>query len=290
MGQKTHPYGFRLGVTKTWRSRWFAKQDYAKLLEEDLDLKDELRKRLKAAGVSSVEVDRPGNKLRITIRTSRPGIIIGRKGAEIEKLKSELAKRTKREVFIDIQEVHKPEMDAQLVGESIALQLEKRVAFRRAMRKAVESAQRFGCKGIKVRVSGRLNGAEIARSEWYLQGQLPLHTLRADIDYGFAQAHTTYGVIGIKVWVYRGEVATDGFSKRSLRGDEPRRNPRADRRDRPERGGDRDRRGPQSHSAPPASTQAAPPAAAAAAPAVDPGPAPLLPPVGGPGPEGQAAE
>ena len=170
MGQKVHPYGFRLGVTKTWRSRWFAKQDYAKLLREDLELKDSLRDRLKAAGVSSIEVDRPGNKLRVTIRTSRPGIIIGRKGAEIEKLKTDLAKKTKREVFIDIQEVHKPELDAQLVAESIALQLEKRVAFRRAMRKAVDSALRFGCKGIKVRVSGRLNGAEIARSEWYLQG------------------------------------------------------------------------------------------------------------------------
>ena len=151
-------------------------------------------------------MDRPGNKLRVTIRTSRPGIIIGRKGAEIEKLKQDMAKKTKREVFIDIQEVHKPELDAQLVSESIALQLEKRVAFRRAMRKAVDSALRFGCKGIKVRVSGRLNGAEIARSEWYLQGQLPLHTLRADIDYGFAEAHTTYGVIGVKAWLYKGEI------------------------------------------------------------------------------------
>ncbi|MDR3717259.1 MAG: 30S ribosomal protein S3 [Bryobacteraceae bacterium] len=295
MGQKVHPYGFRLGVTKNWRSRWFATADYAKLLHEDLELKKMLKDRLKSAGVSAIEVERPGGaKLRITIHTSRPGLIIGRKGAEIEKLKQDLAGKTKREVFIDIQEVHKPEMDAQLVGESIALQLEKRVAFRRAMRKAVESAQRFGCKGIKVRVSGRLNGAEIARSEWYLQGQLPLHTLRADIDYGFAEAHTTYGVIGIKVWVYRGEVSTDGFSKRSLRGDEPRRNPRSDRRDRPER--DRDRRGPQQHSAAPVAAQAAPPMVAqvppvvAAEPVVDAGPAPLLPPVGGAGPEGQAAE
>jgi small subunit ribosomal protein S3 len=205
MGQKVHPYGFRLGVSKTWRSRWFAKQEYAKLLIEDLQLKDALRKRLKAAGVSSVEVDRPGNKLRITIRTSRPGIIIGRKGAEIEKLKQDLAKRTKRDVFIDIQEVHKPELDAQLVSESIALQLEKRVAFRRAMRKAVESALRFGARGIKVRVSGRLNGAEIARSEWYLHGQLPLQTLRSDVDYGQAEAATTYGQIGVKVWLYKGE-------------------------------------------------------------------------------------
>jgi small subunit ribosomal protein S3 len=232
VGQKVHPYGFRLGVTKTWRSRWFAKQDYAKLLREDLELKDSLRDRLKAAGVSSVEVDRPGNKLRVTIRTSRPGIIIGRKGAEIEKLKQDLAKKTKREVFIDIQEVHKPELDAQLVAESIALQLEKRVAFRRAMRKAVDSALRFGCKGIKVRVSGRLNGAEIARSEWYLQGQLPLHTLRADLDYGFAQAYTTYGVIGVKCWTYKGEIL-EGARHDGMRNEpEPRRPPLRDRRER----------------------------------------------------------
>ena len=206
MGQKVHPYGFRLGYTKTWRSRWFAKQDYAKLLHEDLDLRSMLKDRLKAAGVSSIEVDRPGNKLRVTIRTSRPGIIIGRKGTEIDKLKQEVLKRAKREVFIDIQEVHKPELDAQLVCESICLQLEKRVAFRRAMRKAVDSALRFGCKGIKVRVSGRLNGAEIARTEWYLQCQLPLHTLRADIDYGIAEASTTYGRIGVKCWIYKGEI------------------------------------------------------------------------------------
>jgi small subunit ribosomal protein S3 len=239
MGQKVHPYGFRLGITKTWRSRWFAKQDYAKLLLEDLELKESLAGRLKSAGVSSIEVDRPGNKLRVTIRTSRPGIVIGRKGAEIEKLKGELARKTKREVFIDIQEVHKPELDAQLVAESIALQLEKRVAFRRAMRKAVDSALRFGCKGIKVRVSGRLNGAEIARSEWYLQGQLPLHTLRADIDYGFAEARTTYGVIGIKTWIYKGEVLGDVRRAGAL-GREP--EPRRERRDRGDR---RDRRGPR---------------------------------------------
>lgn len=238
MGQKVHPYGFRLGVTKTWRSRWFAKQDYAKLLLEDIELKEGLARRLKSAGVSSVEVDRPGNKLRITIRTSRPGIVIGRKGAEIEKLKQDLAKKTKREVFIDIQEVHKPELDAQLVSESIALQLEKRVAFRRAMRKAVDSALRFGCKGIKVRVSGRLNGAEIARSEWYLQGQLPLHTLRADIDYGFTEARTTYGVIGIKVWIYKGEILGDQRRTGLLNQRDP--EPRRDRRDRRPS----DRRGP----------------------------------------------
>jgi small subunit ribosomal protein S3 len=237
MGQKVHPYGFRLGFNKPWRSRWFSKQGYAGLLQEDLELKEGLRAQLKSAGVSSIEVDRPGNKLRVTIRTSRPGIIIGRKGAEIEKLKANLAKKTKREVFIDIQEVHKPELDAQLVSESIALQLEKRVAFRRAMRKAVDSALRFGCKGIKVRVSGRLNGAEIARSEWYLQGQLPLHTLRADIDYGTTEAHTTYGVIGVKAWLYKGEILADG--KRTPMGDEPRRNERGPG------GRDRDRRPPR---------------------------------------------
>src|ERR1700684_4052035 len=206
MGQKVHPYGFRLGVNKPWRSRWFSERDYDKLLVEDVKLKAELREKLKAAGVSSVEIERPGNKLRFLIRTARPGIVIGRKGAEIEKLKTELGKRTSRDVFIDIIEVNKPELDAQLVSENIALQLEKRVSFRRAMRKSVDSALRFGCKGIKVRVSGRLNGNEIARSEWYLQGRLPLHTLRADIDYGFAEARTTYGVIGVKTWIYRGDI------------------------------------------------------------------------------------
>ena len=240
MGQKVHPYGFRLGFNKPWRSRWFAKQGYAKLLQEDLELKENLRDRLKSAGVSSIEVDRPGNKLRVTIRTSRPGIIIGRKGAEIEKLKQDMARKTKREVFIDIQEVHKPELDAALVSENIALQLEKRVAFRRAMRKAVDSALRFGCKGIKVRVSGRLNGAEIARSEWYLQGQLPLHTLRADIDYGTAEAHTTYGVIGIKTWIYKGEILDLTKRRGALPEPEPRRE-RSERRDR----GDRGDRGPR---------------------------------------------
>src|SRR6266705_137136 len=238
MGQKVHPYGFRLGFNKTWRSRWFAKQGYAKLLQEDLELKKTLTDRLKSAGVSLIEVDRPGNKLRVTIRTSRPGIIIGRKGAEIEKLKQDLAKRTKRDVFIDIQEVHKPELDAQLVSESIALQLEKRVAF--------DSALRFGCKGIKVGVSGRLNGAEIARSEWYLQGQLPLHTLRADIDYGFTEAHTTYGVIGIKAWVYRGEILEQKARRGAFNAEpEPRRREPSPRRDRDrDRDRDRERRPP----------------------------------------------
>jgi small subunit ribosomal protein S3 len=276
MGQKVHPYGFRLGFNKPWRSRWFAKQGYSKLLQEDLELKETLRERLKSAGVSAIEVDRPGNKLRVTIRTSRPGIIIGRKGAEIEKLKQDMARRTKREVFIDIQEVHKPELDAQLVSESIALQLEKRVAFRRAMRKAVDSALRFGCKGIKVRVSGRLNGAEIARSEWYLQGQLPLHTLRADIDYGFAEAHTTYGVIGIKAWLYKGEILDTTKGRRGLL---PEPEPRRERRDR-----DRERRRDRGETHAPAAAQMEPSGPATQAPPSElprpaARPAPILPPL-----------
>ena len=207
MGQKVHPYGLRLGYTKTWKSRWFAKKDYAGLLHEDLKIKKRLKDELKSAGVASIEVERPGNKLKITIQTARPGIIIGRKGAEIDRLRQQVQKQTGREVLpINIQEVRRPELNAQLVAESIAMQLEKRVAFRRAMRKAVDSAQRFGCKGIKVRCGGRLNGAEIARTEWYLQGRLPLHTLRADIDYGLAEARTTYGVIGVKCWIYNGEI------------------------------------------------------------------------------------
>ena len=221
MGQKVHPYGFRLGYTKTWRSRWFAQAGYADLVYEDYTLKEQLRNRLKAAGISSIELDRPGDKLRITIRTARPGIIIGRRGTEIEKLKAELQEKTKREVYIDIQEVHRPELDAQLVAESVAVQIEKRVAFRRAMRKAVDSAQRFGCKGIKIWVAGRLNGKMIARSEWQLHGRLPLQTLRADIDYGLCEAHTTYGVIGVKCWIYKGEIIDTGSVglKKSGKGD-----------------------------------------------------------------------
>jgi small subunit ribosomal protein S3 len=205
LGQKTHPYGFRLGYNKGWKSRWFAKKDYANLLYEDVQLRKVLTEKLKSAGISGIDVERAANKLVVRIYTARPGIIIGRKGSEIDKLKADVQKRTKREVHIDIQEVHRPELGAHLVAESIALQLEKRVAFRRAMRKAVDSALRFGCKGIKVRVAGRLNGAEIARKEWYLQGRLPLQTLRADIDFGTAEAHTTYGVIGVKCWIYQGE-------------------------------------------------------------------------------------
>jgi len=205
VGQKVHPYGFRIGINKTWRSRWYAEKKYSELLHEDLSLRDDLKKKLGHAGVSGIEIERAANKLKVNILTSRPGIIIGRKGVEVDRLKEEIRKRTKRDVFINILEIDKPEIDPQLVAESIGMQLVRRVAFRRAMRKAVESALRFGAKGIKVRVGGRLGGAEIARSEWYLEGQLPLHTLRADVGYGFAEARTTYGVIGIKVWIYRGE-------------------------------------------------------------------------------------
>jgi len=205
VGQKVHPYGFRLGYNKTWQSRWYAEKNYALLLHEDVTLREELKARLSHAGVARIDMERAANKLKITIHTSRPGIIIGRKGSEVDKLRDDLQKKTGREVFINIMEIHKPELEAQLVAESVALQMERRVAFRRAMKKAIESATRFGAKGVKLRVSGRLGGSEIARSEWYLDGQLPLHTLRADIDYGFAEAKTTYGRIGVKCWIYKGE-------------------------------------------------------------------------------------
>ena len=206
MGQKTHPYGFRLGITKPWRSRWFAKRDYSRLLHEDLKLKRDLKKQLQHAGVSSIEVERMANKLRITIFTSRPGIIIGRKGSEVEKLKNDLQVRTNKEIYLNIEEVIHPELDAQLVSENVALQLQKRVAFRRAMKKAVTSALRLGADGIRIACAGRLGGGEIARREWYRDGRVPLHTIRADIDYGQATAHTTYGTIGVKVWIFKGEV------------------------------------------------------------------------------------
>jgi len=215
MGQKVHPTGFRLGFNKTWRSRWYADKEYADLLHEDLKLKRDLKKRFAHAGVSRVDIERAANKLKISISTSRPGIIIGRKGQEVDKLKQEIQKKTGKEVFINIQEILKPELDAQLVSESVALQLGKRIAFRRAMRKAVDAALRFGARGIKIRVAGRLNGAEIARSEWYLHGQLPLHTLRADVEYGFAEADTTFGQIGVKTWIYKGETDS-GRSGRPL--------------------------------------------------------------------------
>ena len=206
MGQKVNPIGFRLGVIKTWDSRWYAKADYAKLLHEDLKLRSFLKKRLYNSGVSKIEIERAANKAKINIYTARPGLIIGKKGSEVETLKKELAKLTDKEIYLNIQEVRKPELDAQLVAENVALQLERRIAFRRAMKKSVTSALKFGAKGIRITCSGRLGGAEMSRTEWYREGRVPLHTLRADIDYGVAEAKTTYGIIGVKVLIFKGEI------------------------------------------------------------------------------------
>lgn len=208
MGQKVNPISFRLGVTKTWSSRWYAKSDYAKLLHEDLKIREFLKKRLYNSGVSQIEIERAANKAKISIHTARPGLIIGKKGAEIENLKKDLSKITSKEVYLNIQEVRKPELDAQLVAENVAMQLERRIAFRRAMKKSVSSALKFGAKGIRITCSGRLGGAEMSRTEWYREGRVPLHTLRADIDYGFAEAKTTYGIIGVKVLIFKGEILT----------------------------------------------------------------------------------
>ena len=290
MGQKVHPYGFRLGYTKVWRSRWYAEKGYADLMNEDLDLKRDLRLRLRAAGISSIELDRPGNKLRITIRAARPGIIIGKRGSEIEKLKAELQEKTKREIYIDIQEVHRPELDAQLVAESVAIQIEKRVSFRRAMRKAVEFAQRFGCKGIKIWVAGRLNGKMIARSEWHLHGRLPLQTLRADINYGFCEANTTYGVIGVKCWIYAGEIIDPrGAALRKAGREEPEPARRREARTQAERERERLRR--STETAPEAAVEAAPaPAAEPVAAPPEGEEAPFRPPVAAPEVAAPAAE
>ena len=206
MGQKVHPIGYRLGYIKTWNSRWYAEKDYAKLLHEDLRIRSMVKEKLAHAGVSRIEIERSGNQAKINIHTARPGIIIGRKGTEVDKLKAELEKKTGRQIYINIKEIRKPELDAQLVSESVAMQLVKRVAFRRAMKKSVQAALRLGAKGIKITCAGRLAGSEIARTEWYREGRVPLHTLRADIDFGLAEARTTYGQIGVKVWIYRGEV------------------------------------------------------------------------------------
>ncbi|MBM4303468.1 MAG: 30S ribosomal protein S3 [Deltaproteobacteria bacterium] len=206
MGQKTHPIGFRLGVNKTWASRWFSVREYANFLHEDLKLRDFLKKKLNHAGVSKVDIERLASKIKINIHTARPGIVIGKKGTGIDQLRAEVQKLSKAEVFINILEVRKAEADAQLIAASIADQLQKRVAFRRAMKKAMSQAFKFGVKGIKIQCAGRLGGAEIARTERYAEGSVPLHTLRADIDYGFAEAYTTYGQIGVKVWVYKGEI------------------------------------------------------------------------------------
>ncbi len=207
MGQKVNPIGFRLGINRTWDSRWFANKDnYADLLHEDLELRTFLTKRLQQAGLSKVVIERPAKRARVTIHTARPGVVIGKKGADIETLRGELAKKTGGDVSLNIVEIRKPEIDATLVAENIAQQLERRIAFRRAMKRAVQSAIRLGAKGIRINCAGRLGGAEIARTEWYREGQVPLHTLRADIDYGTAEAMTTYGICGVKVWVYRGEI------------------------------------------------------------------------------------
>src|SRR5918995_3328586 len=206
MGQKVNPIGLRLGINRTWDSRWYADKDYANLLHEDLELRKYLEKRLQQAGVSRVVIERPAKRARITIHTARPGVVIGKKGADIEKLRGDLSKRTGGEVALNIVEIRKPEIDATLIAENIAQQLERRVAFRRAMKRAVQSAMRLGAQGIRINCGGRLGGAEIARAEWYREGRVPLHTPRADIDYGTATAHTAYGTIGIKVWIFKGEI------------------------------------------------------------------------------------
>jgi small subunit ribosomal protein S3 len=206
MGQKVHPYGFRVGITKPWFSKWYNERNYADLLHEDIRFRKIVKERLFNTGVARIEIERAASKVKVIIHTARPGLVIGKKGAGIDALKLELQKLTKNEVFLDIQEVRKAEIDAQLVAENVALQLERRVAFRRAMKRAVQSALKLGAQGIKIQVAGRLGGSEIARTEWYREGRVPLHTLRADVDYGFAEAHTTYGLIGVTVWVFKGEI------------------------------------------------------------------------------------
>jgi len=253
MGQKINPIGLRLGVNRTWDSRWFAnKGEYGNLLQEDLNIRRTLMEELKQAAVSKIVIERPHRKCRVSIHTARPGIVIGKKGADIDKIRAKVKKFTDSEVHINIVEVRKPETDATLVAQGIAQQLERRVAFRRAMKRAVQTAMRMGAGGIRVNVGGRLGGADIARTEWYREGRVPLHTLRADIDYGTARAETTYGVIGIKVWIFKGEVlehdpsaherhaieATGGEGQAPRRDREDRRD-RDDRRDRRDRDGDR---------------------------------------------------
>jgi small subunit ribosomal protein S3 len=211
MGQKVHPTGIRLGIVKDWTSKWYAdSKHFADLLNSDLEVRDYLKKRLSQASVSRIQIDRPANNAHITVHTARPGLVIGKKGEDIDALRGEVSRMMGIPVHMSIEEIRKPELDAQLVAEGIAQQLERRVMFRRAMKRSVQNAMRLGAGGIKVNVGGRLNGAEIARSEWYREGRVPLHTLRADIDYGFAEANTTYGIIGVKVWIFKGEVFGDG--------------------------------------------------------------------------------
>jgi small subunit ribosomal protein S3 len=252
MGQKVNPIGLRLGINRTWDSRWFADgHEYGKLLHEDIKVRKELKKRLGQAGVSRIIIERPHKKCRITIYAARPGVIIGKKGADIEKLRKDLSTLTNGEVHLNIVEIRKPETDAQLVAENIAQQLERRIAFRRAMKRSIQSTMRLGAKGVRINVSGRLGGAEIARMEWYREGRVPLHTLRADIDYGFAEAKTTYGIIGVKTWIFKGEVLEHDPMAQDKRlatesgpaGEGGGRNERGDRGDRGDRGGRRDRQG-----------------------------------------------
>jgi small subunit ribosomal protein S3 len=206
LGQKVHPHGFRLGVGRTWDSRWFSEKDYGDFLIEDVRLREFVKKRLAQASISRIEIERAAGKIRLVIHTARPGVVIGPKGSEIEKLRGEIVKIVQKDVIVDIKEIRRPEIDAQLVAENVAQQLERRVAFRRAMKKSVGSALKSGAKGIRIATAGRLGGAEMSRREWYREGRVPLQTLRADIDYGFAEATTTYGVIGIKVWIFKGEI------------------------------------------------------------------------------------
>ncbi|GAB2504911.1 30S ribosomal protein S3 [Lysobacter humi (ex Lee et al. 2017)] len=241
MGHKVHPTGIRLGIAKDWNSKWFAsKKQYAGFLTADLKVRELLRKKLAAAGISKIFIERPANNARVTIHTARPGVVIGKRGEDIEKLRREISGVMGVPAHINVSEVRKPELDAQLVAESIAQQLERRIMFRRAMKRAVGNAMRLGALGIKVNVAGRLNGAEIARSEWYREGRVPLHTLRADIDYGFAEAKTTYGIIGIKTWIYKGEIFD--FAQVGQEKPEENSSPRGERSDRGDRGDRGDRR------------------------------------------------
>ncbi|OWJ65461.1 30S ribosomal protein S3 [Inquilinus limosus] len=246
MGQKVNPIGLRVGINRTWDSRWFATKDYAGLLHADLKIREFLEKRLAQAGISRIVIERPAKKARVTVYTARPGVVIGKKGADIEKLRQELAKMAGSEVSLNIVEIRKPEIDAKLVAENIASQLERRVAFRRAMKRAVQNAMRLGAQGIRINCGGRLGGAEIARTEWYREGRVPLHTLRADVDYGTATAKTTYGTCGVKVWVFKGEIlahdpmAQDKRAAEAAAGPSSARPERGDRRD-DRRGRDRDR-------------------------------------------------
>jgi small subunit ribosomal protein S3 len=222
MGQKVHPIGIRLGIVKDWTSKWYAdSKDFADLLNNDLEVRAYLKKRLSQASVSRIQIDRPANNAHITIHTARPGLVIGKKGEDIDSLRKDISQRMGIPVHVSVEEIRKPELDAQLVAEGICQQLERRIMFRRAMKRAVQNAMRLGAGGVKVNMGGRLNGAEIARSEWYREGRVPLHTLRADIDYGFAEANTTYGIIGVKVWIFKGEV----FDNAQLESAEPKKKP-----------------------------------------------------------------